>query len=116
MDHFQERATWLQGSFNESKNELRVLTDEKDKLKNNLMNDESNAQEVTAQALEQANSQKKGLVDKIAELQNDAHALKAEYSSLKKNISLEYSIEEVVKARMENFKNQFDYIQNHDNL
>ncbi|KAL2501282.1 hypothetical protein Fot_35137 [Forsythia ovata] len=33
MDHFQERDAWLQGSLNESKKELRVLTKEKNKLK-----------------------------------------------------------------------------------
>ncbi|KAL2500712.1 Uncharacterized protein Fot_34560 [Forsythia ovata] len=31
-DHFQKRATWLQGSFNESKKET-LLAEEKDKLK-----------------------------------------------------------------------------------
>ncbi|KAL2478829.1 hypothetical protein Fot_47843 [Forsythia ovata] len=96
MDHFQERATWFQGSLNKSKKKLRLLNDERDKLKTDLQNAKSDvakfskrcdnateAQEVIAHSLEEANCQNKWLVDKIAELENAAYLLRSECSSLK---------------------------------
>ncbi|KAL2509072.1 hypothetical protein Fot_32719 [Forsythia ovata] len=59
------------------------------------------------QALADANSQRYGLVEKIAQLENAKKLLKAECSSLKeKNHELELNMKEAVKAGVENFQNQ----------
>ncbi|KAL2551973.1 hypothetical protein Fot_05647 [Forsythia ovata] len=63
----KERTTWLQGSLNESKQELKIISEERDKLKTDLETVESDvanffkrcdyslrAQELTAKALEEA--------------------------------------------------------------
>ncbi|KAL2501372.1 Intermediate filament [Forsythia ovata] len=111
-NHFQERATWLQGSLNELKTELRLLTDEKDKLKVDLQNAESDvvefskrydhatrAQEVITKALEESNDQKKELVGKVAELENALDSLKAECSGWKDtNLKMEKGTEDRMKA------------------
>ncbi|KAL2520454.1 Uncharacterized protein Fot_24377 [Forsythia ovata] len=129
-DHFQERATWLQGSLNESKNEEKLLAEERDKLKKDLQNAESDvakfskrydhathAQAVTAKALEEANNQRKGLVDKVAKFEDALDSLKVECSALKEaNLKLEKGTEEMVKAGVENFRNQFEFTHDYENL
>ncbi|KAL2552761.1 Uncharacterized protein Fot_06380 [Forsythia ovata] len=85
-----------EGYLNESKKEPRALTDDRDKLKKDLVNSKANvaefskkynhanqANELTAKALEEANNLKKGLVYKIARLENTLDFLKAECSELK---------------------------------
>ncbi|KAL2508767.1 hypothetical protein Fot_32414 [Forsythia ovata] len=129
-DHFQERATWLHRSLNELKKELRLATDERDKLKADLQVAEfdvaeffkrydhaTRAQELTAKALEEVNKQKNGVVEKVAELENALDSLKSENSSLKEeNLRLERGTEVAVKARVENFINQFEFTSDYENL
>ncbi|KAL2520428.1 Uncharacterized protein Fot_24351 [Forsythia ovata] len=129
-DHFQERATWLQGSLNGSKNEEKLLAEERDKLKKDLQNAESDvakfskrydhathAKAVTAKALEEANNQRKGLVDKVAKFEDALDSLKVECSALKEaNLKLEKGTEEMVKAGVENFRNQFEFTHDYENL
>ncbi|KAL2508782.1 putative abhydrolase domain-containing protein [Forsythia ovata] len=94
-----------------------------DKLKADLQNAESNVGEFSkrydhaTRAQEESNAQKKGLVDKVAELKNSLDSLKAENSSLKdENLKLEKSTDEEVKAGIENFINQFEFTQDYENL
>ncbi|KAL2500923.1 hypothetical protein Fot_34771 [Forsythia ovata] len=91
--YFKERISWLQGLLNESKKGLRLVTEDMDKQKKYLQNADSDvaefsnrydhatlAQAVTTKALEEANEQKKGLVEKVVELENAIDFLKAENS------------------------------------
>ncbi|KAL2529161.1 hypothetical protein Fot_21762 [Forsythia ovata] len=140
-DHFKEWTSWLQGVLNESKKEMRLLTDERDKLKANLATIESDvaefskrfdlayqAQEVTTQALVDANVQHDALIDKIAQLEETAELLQAEGYELKgENQKLRSEIDklegenlklklESVKAGVEEFRNQFEFTSNYENL
>ncbi|KAL2494926.1 hypothetical protein Fot_38683 [Forsythia ovata] len=64
----------------------------------------NHAQEVTAKALADANSQRDRLVEKMAQLEDARELLKAKCSSLKeKNHELEQNTDEEIKAGMENF-------------
>ncbi|KAL2501412.1 hypothetical protein Fot_35260 [Forsythia ovata] len=116
-DHFQDQVTWLRESLSELKKEVRTLTEDMDELKPDLARSEddvaefltkydhaNHAQEVTAKALVEANSESNELVDKIAQFEDAVEALKAECSSLKeKNHELERSTEDAVRAGVENF-------------
>ncbi|KAL2489680.1 Uncharacterized protein Fot_42972 [Forsythia ovata] len=92
----KERATGLQGSLNKSKRELRIVSEERKKLKADLQTDESDvaefskrcdctirAQELTAKALEEATEHKNRVMEKVAELKNAVDSLKAINSQLK---------------------------------
>ncbi|KAL2479484.1 hypothetical protein Adt_32450 [Abeliophyllum distichum] len=85
------------------------------------------AQEITAQALaeanaqresligritqlEEANAQREELLDKICQLDKVAESLRSE------NISLNANTEEAVKARVENFRSQFEFTPDYENL
>ncbi|KAL2488703.1 Uncharacterized protein Fot_41995 [Forsythia ovata] len=116
-----------EGSINKSKKELRNVTEERDKLKKDLQNTESDvaeilkrydnatqAQLVTSKALEEVNDQKMGLIEKVAELEITMDSLKAEISGLKEEkLRLERSTEVAVKAGVENFRNQFEFTQDY---
>ncbi|KAL2494755.1 uncharacterized protein Fot_38512 [Forsythia ovata] len=129
-DHFQDQVTWLQGSLFKLKNELKILAEDRDKLRVDLASSEvdlaeflmkynhtNHAQEVTAKALEDANSQRDGMVEKMAQLENAKELLKTECSSLKeKNHKLERNTEEKVKAGVENFLNHFEFTRDYENL
>ncbi|KAL2559967.1 putative abhydrolase domain-containing protein [Forsythia ovata] len=103
---------------------------EEAKLKADLQNTEFNvaefskrydhttrAQELTTKALEKSNAQKKGLVDKVEELENALDYHKAENSGLKEErLQLERRTKEAVKVGVENFRNQFEFTQNYKNI
>ncbi|KAL2493717.1 hypothetical protein Fot_37491 [Forsythia ovata] len=82
-----------EGSLNESKQKLRIVADEVDKLNVDLQTAKSNvaelskryahatrAQELMAKAVEEANEHMSSLVDKVAEPENALDSLKAECS------------------------------------
>ncbi|KAL2525979.1 Uncharacterized protein Adt_11033 [Abeliophyllum distichum] len=100
------------GILNKSKREIRLLTDERDKLKTDLATTESDvamfskmsdlanqAQEVTVQALAEANK----LRSEIDELDGE-------------NLKLKLETEEAVKVGVEEFKNQFEFTPYYENL
>ncbi|KAL2529267.1 Uncharacterized protein Fot_21868 [Forsythia ovata] len=130
MDNFLEQVTWIHGSLSELKTELRAPTNDQDKLKSDMENSKANmaeflkkydhtnqVQKVTAKALEEANTKRGRLVDKIAKLDDVVDSLKAEYSGLKaKNLELKRGTKEVVKVGVENFRNQFWYTQDYKNI
>ncbi|KAL2502117.1 Uncharacterized protein Fot_35965 [Forsythia ovata] len=111
-DHFKEQVTWLQGSISVIKKEVKILTEDGEKLKADLVSFEADAaefskkydhanhaQELTAKALAEVNSQREGLVEKTAQLEDSLDSAKAGCSSLKeKNLELEWSTEEVAKV------------------
>ncbi|KAL2514990.1 hypothetical protein Fot_28961 [Forsythia ovata] len=107
-------------SLNESKQELRIVSNERDKLKADVQTIEYDVAEffkrcdhaiwaeLTTKAFEEATEQKNGLTEKVVELENAMDSLKVENSQLKEeNLKLE-SIKEVVKAGVENLWNQFE--------
>ncbi|KAL2508376.1 hypothetical protein Fot_32023 [Forsythia ovata] len=112
------------------KKEVKTLKEDQENLKMDLAsseahvaefskkNDHTNqAQEVSAKALAEANSLRDGLVDKIAHLDKTVENFKAECSSLKEeNLKLEKGTEETVKVGVENFRNQFEFTSNYENL
>ncbi|KAL2555528.1 Uncharacterized protein Fot_00267 [Forsythia ovata] len=130
LDYFKELSSWLQVSLKESKKELRVVTDQRDKLKEDLQNAEfdvaefskrydnaAQSQLVTSKALEEVNDHKRGLIEKVAELENALDSLKVENSGLKEEkLGLERNTEDAVKAGVENFRNQFEFTQDYENL
>ncbi|KAL2545329.1 hypothetical protein Fot_14562 [Forsythia ovata] len=119
---------------------MRLLTDDKDKLKADLAAAESDvaefskkfdlanqAQEITTQALAEANVQKKslarrptqleeaiaqrdGLLDKIGQLKDVVESLRSE------NLSLKANTEEAVKVGVENFRSQLEFTSDYENL
>ncbi|KAL2553309.1 hypothetical protein Fot_06928 [Forsythia ovata] len=107
-----------------------MIISEEDKLKADLQTTESDvakfskrcdcairAQELTAKALEEAIENKKGVIEKVAKLKNAIDFLKVENSQLKEeNSKLERSIEEVVKAVVDSFWNQFEFTPDYENL
>ncbi|KAL2557819.1 hypothetical protein Fot_02558 [Forsythia ovata] len=123
---------------------MRLLIDEKDKLKEDLgivefdvanflkRSDLSNqAQEVTAQALAEPSVQYDALIDKIAQLEETVECLRAEGYDLRsenqklrskieklagENLKLKSEIEEVVKAGVKEFRNQFEFTSDYENL
>ncbi|KAL2545361.1 hypothetical protein Fot_14594 [Forsythia ovata] len=110
-DYFQESTTWLQRSLNESKKELRVITDERDKLNTGLQNVESDvaefskrydratqARELTAKAWKSLTSRRRDLLTRV------------------KNLELEQGTNEAVKAGVKNLKSQFEFTQDYENL
>ncbi|KAL2508736.1 hypothetical protein Fot_32383 [Forsythia ovata] len=60
--------------------------------------------------LEEANAQKEELLDKICQLEEVAESLRSG------NLSLKENTEEAVKAVVENFRSQFDFTSNYENL
>ncbi|KAL2529289.1 Uncharacterized protein Fot_21890 [Forsythia ovata] len=108
MDNFLEQVTWIHGSPSELKTELRAPTNDQDKLKSDMENSKADmaeflkkydptnqVQKVTAKALEEANTKRGRLVDKIAKLDDVVDSLKAEYSGLKaKNLELKRGTKE----------------------
>ncbi|KAL2529664.1 hypothetical protein Fot_22265 [Forsythia ovata] len=128
------------GVLNESKNDLKPLTEERDKLKKDLEVAKSDVaefskrfdlanqtQEIMAKVLaepnaqreslmeritqlEEANAQREGLLDKIYQLEEVAESLRSENFSLKENI------DEAVKAGVENFRSQFEFTSDYENL
>ncbi|KAL2551685.1 hypothetical protein Fot_05304 [Forsythia ovata] len=95
-DRFKEHTSWLQRVLIESKKEMRLLFEERDKLKADLASVESDvaeflkktdlanqAQKVTAQALVEAYVQQNALIDKIVQLEETAECLRAERYDLK---------------------------------
>ncbi|KAL2508980.1 hypothetical protein Fot_32627 [Forsythia ovata] len=135
-----ERAAWVQGALNESKKDLEPLTEERDKLKKDLEAAEfdvvefskrfdlaNQAQEIMAKALaeanaqrkilmgritqlEQANAQRECLLDNIFQLEEVAESLRSE------NISLKANTDKAVKAGVENFRSQFEFTSDYENL
>ncbi|KAL2529696.1 hypothetical protein Fot_22297 [Forsythia ovata] len=128
------------GVLNESKNDLKPLTGERDKLKKDLEVAKSDVaefskrfdlanqtQEIMAKVLaeanaqreslmemitqlEEANAQREGLLDKIYQLEEVAESLRSENFSLKENT------DEAVKAGVENFRSQFEFTSDYENL
>ncbi|KAL2558563.1 Uncharacterized protein Fot_03302 [Forsythia ovata] len=97
---------------------MRLLTEEKDKLKVDLSATECNvaefskrsdlanqAQEITAKALEED-----GLLDKICQLEEVAESLRSD------NLSLKANTEKAVKAGIEDFRRQFKFTSDYENL
>ncbi|KAL2501355.1 uncharacterized protein Fot_35203 [Forsythia ovata] len=95
---------------------MRLLTDEMDNLKKDLEAAESDvtefskrsdlanqAQEITAKALAKANAQRERLIDKIAQL-DEATEQQSETEV------------QSVKAGVEDFKNQFEFTLDYENL
>ncbi|KAL2529821.1 hypothetical protein Fot_22422 [Forsythia ovata] len=127
-DHYNERAAWMQGALNESKKDLKSLTDERDKLKKDLEAAESDvaefskrfnlanqAQKIMAKALseanlDEANAQREGLLDKIFQLKEVAESLRNE------NLNLKENTDEAVKVGVENFKSRFQFTSDYENL
>ncbi|KAL2557670.1 hypothetical protein Fot_02409 [Forsythia ovata] len=139
-DHFKEQTSWLQEVLNESKNEMRHLVDERDKLKTDLATAQSDVveflkrfdlanrdQDITAQALaeanaqmeslmgritqlDEANAQRDRLLDKICQLEEVAESLRSD------NLSLKVNTEEAVKAGVKNFRSQFKFTPNYENF
>ncbi|KAL2514782.1 uncharacterized protein Fot_28753 [Forsythia ovata] len=109
---------------------MRLLTNERDKLKNDLEAVESDvaefskrcdlsnqAQEITAKVLAKANAQREGLIDKIDQLEETTESLRAECYNLRgKNLKLKSVTEEAEIAKVENFRNQFEFTPYYENL
>ncbi|KAL2558564.1 hypothetical protein Fot_03303 [Forsythia ovata] len=119
---------------------MRLLTEEKDKLKTDLSAAEcdvveflkrsdlaNQVQEITAKdleesnvqrtslmeritQLEEANAQRERLLDKIYQLEEVAESLRSE------NLSLKANTEEAVKAEVEDFTSQFEFTSDYENL
>ncbi|KAL2548973.1 hypothetical protein Fot_10503 [Forsythia ovata] len=101
-NHYKKQTTWLQWVLNESKKKVRLLVDENDKLKKDLEAAQSDvvefskrcelasqAQEITAKALAEANTQRKWLLDKITQLEEMVESLRAKCYDLRgENLSL----------------------------
>ncbi|KAL2552478.1 hypothetical protein Fot_06097 [Forsythia ovata] len=92
--------------------EVRTLLEDNERLKADLA-----SFEITTKVLAEANTQRDGLVDKIAHLDETAESLRVECSDLKgENLKLNSETEEAVKAGVENFRNQFEFTTNYENL
>ncbi|KAL2552436.1 hypothetical protein Fot_06055 [Forsythia ovata] len=72
---------------------------------------------ITTKVLAEANTQRDGLVDKIAHLDETAKSLRVECFDLNgENLKLNSETEEVVKVEVENFRNQFEFTTKYENL
>ncbi|KAL2553342.1 hypothetical protein Fot_06961 [Forsythia ovata] len=111
-DRLQEWATWLQGALHESKKKIRFLIEEKDKLKADLSTTECDVAKFSKRItqLEKVNAQRDGLLDKIGQLEEVTKTLKSE------NLSLKVNTEEAVKVGVEDFRSQFEFTSNYENL
>ncbi|KAL2502282.1 hypothetical protein Fot_36130 [Forsythia ovata] len=140
QDHYKERAAWLHGALNESKKDLKPLTDERDKLKKDLEAVESDmaefsnrfdlanqAQKITAKALAEANAQMESLTGRITQLEeanaqrerlldNIFHLEEVAESLRSENLILKTNTEEAVKVEVENFRSRFKFTLNYKNL
>ncbi|KAL2553916.1 uncharacterized protein Fot_07535 [Forsythia ovata] len=104
---------------------MRPLTDESDRLKKDLEIVESDvavfskrcdlanqAQEITAKVLAEANAHRERLIDKIVQLEETVEC----YDLKSENFNLKSETDEEVKARVENFKSQFKFTSDYENL